>query len=363
MLEVSVSKNGLDPDWDNFLETRPDGCYQQSSLWAKLKSAGGWKPLRLVVKENGAVIGGAQMLLRPVKSLGSVGYVSKGPVVASKDVVVQDYVLDQLDRVAKAQNVRFLKVQPPYGQEDVAERLLERRAIPSEAEVVSPATARVDIRPEPEAILARMSRGRRKAVRRAERDGVTVREGTDADMPTFHRLLRIHSEERGYHPYPESYHRNLYSTFLTGGHACLLIAEYEGEALAAMIILRFGDVVFGMFIVDSGLHMELSAQSLLRWKTILWGKEKGCAWYDFGGISMPIAEAVLKGERIPDTTREGRLARSKMSFGSQVLLRPAACDISYVWPRRLTGRIVPAVMKMQPLVRSLLGGSIHGDYA
>jgi peptidoglycan pentaglycine glycine transferase (the first glycine) len=362
MSEVSVSREGLDPAWDDFLETMPDGCYQQSSLWAGLKSSGGWRPLRAVVKENGHVIGGAQMLLRPIKSFGSVGYISKGPVVASDDLGVQDYVLEQVDRVAKAEGVLYLKVQPPNGEEGLAARLLERGAVPSEEEVVSVATARVDIRPEPEEIMARMSRGRRKAIRRAERDGVVVRKGTEADIVIFHQLLRIHSQQRGYSPYPDNYHRSLYTTFLPGGHSCLLIAEYEGEALAAMIILGFGDVVFGMFIVDSGNRPELSAQSLLRWETILWGKEKGYAWYDFGGISPSIAQAVQNGEHVPDDTREGRLARSKLSFGSQVLLRPGACDISYVWPRRVTGRMIPLVMKMQPLVRSLLGGSLYGDY-
>lgn len=361
MLEVSISKEGLDPEWDSFLETRPDGCYQQSSLWAKLKATIGWKHLRLVARERGGIIGGAQILLRPLRAFGAVGYVSKGPVIASDGPMVQRFVLDQLDRVARKEHILFLKMQPSYGTEDVAQRLLERGALPSETVVVSQATARVDIRPEPEAILARMPSNRRGHIRRAERKGVLVREGTEADMPIFHRLIKIHSQQKGYYPYPKDYHYNLWSIFSSKGRACLLVAEHEGEVLAARMNIAFGDVTFAMFVGDSGRCRELNAQSLLTWKAMLWGKEKGCVWYDFGGVSMCAAKATRNNEPIPDT-RRGRLDKFKLSFGSQLIVRPGAYDVSYVWPRRLTGRMVPAILKMRPLLSSLIGGSLWGDF-
>jgi peptidoglycan pentaglycine glycine transferase (the first glycine) len=362
MLEVSVSKGGPDPEWDGFLEARPDGCYQQSSLWAELKGAFGWKPVRLVVREDGEIVGGVQMLLRSLSIPGAVGYVSKGPVIASNNPKVQGFVLDQVDRVAREEHVRFLKVQPPYGADGVAQRLTDRGALPSDIGVVSRATARVDIRPDPDDILARMGRSRRRAIGRSERKGVTVRRGTDDDLPTFFRLLSIHSDYRGYNTAPEDYYRKLWSVFSREGRSCLLLAEYGREILAVDVVIRFGDVVIGMWVADSGRHMKLNAQSLLCWKTMLWGKEKGCAWYDFGGISLSAARAVMQGKDIPDTTRDGRMAQTKMSFGSQVIVRPGACDISYVWPGRLTCRVVPMLMKARPLLRSLLGGSLYGEF-
>jgi lipid II:glycine glycyltransferase (peptidoglycan interpeptide bridge formation enzyme) len=362
MLEVSVSKRGADPEWDSFLETRPDGCYQQSSLWAELKAAFGWKPVRLVVREDGEIVGGVQMLLRSLPVFGMVGYVSKGPVIARDDPKVQGFVLDQMDRVAREEHILFLKAQPPYRADDVAQRLIERGALPGDIGVVSQATARVDIRPDPDDILARMRNNRRKAIRRAERKGVTVRRGTADDWPAFLRLLSVHSDYRGYGTAPASYYSEVWSVFSREGRSCLLLAEYEHEILAAMLTIYFGDVVVGLWIVDSGRHPKLGAQSLLRWKTMLWGKEKGCSWYDFGGVCMSTARAVMKGEDIPTTTRLERVAWTKMSFGSQAIIRPGACDISYVWPRRLTGRMVPKLMKMQPLLRSLLGGSLYGEF-
>ena len=357
MLKVSVSKKGPDPEWDSFLETRPDCCYQQSSLWAKLKAAGGWKHLRLVVREHDKIVGGVQMLLRPLPLFGVVGYVPKGPIVASDDPAVQEFVLDQLERVARVEHVFFLKMQPPYGAEGLAQRLLERGAYPNDINVVPIATPIVDIRPEPEVILARMPGKRRSNIRRAERRGVTVRSGTEADIPTFHRLMGIHAKRQGYGFASENYIHNLWSLFAPGGHFGLLLAEYEGEALAASTNILFGDTVINQFQADSGRHRNLNANSLLHWKVMLWAKERGCAWYDIGGIDMEVVRAIMNDEPLPTTGPGGR-ASFKMSFGSQMVFRPCAHDVSYLWPRRLTSRMVPVLIKLRPVLDFLIGGSL-----
>jgi peptidoglycan pentaglycine glycine transferase (the first glycine) len=355
MLEVSVSRDGTDHEWDAFLETRPDGCYQQSSLWARGKAAQGWKPLRLVVKNRGEILGGVQALLRPLPLLGAAGYVSKGPVTASGDPVVEEFVLDQLDRVARAEHILSLKVQPPRGSESVVQRLLERGARPSTVTVTPPATWRLDLRPDPEDILAQMHRTARYNIRRAERKGVIVRVGTEADIPTFERVRKIHAERRGYGPAPRGYYRRLWSIF--GDHYRIFLAEYEGQVLAVRSNIIFGDIVYAQHLVDNGLHRNLNAPSLLHWKAMQYGKERGCTWYDFGGIEMHIARAIMNDEPISDT-KAGRAAEFKRSFGGQLVLRPRAYDVSYLWPRRLTVCMIPTLMGMKPVLGFLIGGSL-----
>jgi peptidoglycan pentaglycine glycine transferase (the first glycine) len=356
-MDISISKEGLDPEWDRFLETLPDNLYQQSSLWAKVKAAVGWKHLRLVVRENRRIIGGTQMLLRPLPRFGAVGYVSKGPVVASDDPAVQEFILNQLDRVARAEHILFLKIQPPHGAEELAQRLVERGARPSAIPVTPLATLRVDLRPDPEEILAGMNKYTRRNIRRAEGKGVTVRVGTEADIPTFSRLRKIHGQQRGYDPGPEDYYYSLWDTLATGGHFRFFLAEYDGQVLAANSYIAFGDVVLDYHLPDSGLYKKLNAHTLLQWKGMLWAKECGYIWYDFGGIKMSAARAIMSNGSLPDTI-EGRRAKFKKSFGGQIMLRPGVYDLSFVWPRRLTVRMIPALMKMKPLLSFLVGGSL-----
>jgi peptidoglycan pentaglycine glycine transferase (the first glycine) len=355
-MDISISKEGLDPEWDCFLETLPDNLYPQSSLWAKLKAPGGWKHLRLVVREHDRIVGGVQMLLRSLPLVGTVGYVSKGPVIASDDPAVQEFILNQLDRVARAEHIRFLKVQPAQGAEDLAQRLVERGARPSAIAIGPLATLRVDLRPDPEDIMAQMHRSTRSNIRRAERRGVTVRVGTEADVPTWFRLRKLHAKQRGYDCGSEDYHYRLWSTFSPGDHFCPLVAEYEGQVLAAKSNIAFGDVMLDYHLVDNGLYKELNAPSLLHWRSMLWAKEHGYAWYDFGGLtSIEAARAILNGEPIPDT-KWGRVARFKRSFGGQLMFYPGVYDISYVWPRRLTGQMIPILLNetTKKLLLSLL---------
>lgn len=90
---------------------------------------------------------------------------------------------------------------------------------------------------------------------------------------------------------------------------------------------------------------------------MLWGKKHGCNWFDFGGVRGDYAEALERGEPLPDT-KPARIAWFKHSFGSQLVYRPGVYDVSYVWPRALTLRILPLLPKMQPLLSFLIGGSL-----
>lgn len=358
-MDVLIAKEGLDPEWDHFLEALPDNLYQQSSLWAQVKAQDGWQCLRVVVRDHGQIVGGVQVLLRPLPLYGAVGYVPKGPVVASDNPPIQEFVLDSLDRAAQTEHVLFIKMQPAHGAEAIAQRLLARGARPSKILVTPLSTLRIDLRQEREEILARMNKYTRRNIRRAERDGVTVRMGTEADIPIFIQLQQMHGKRRGYKGPSKDYYYHLWSNLEPGAHFCFFIAEYNGQALAANSYIAFGDTVADYHLADNGLWKELNAPTLLQWKGMVWGKEHGYSWYDFGGIHPTAAEAIVSGAPLPETS-VGRRAKFKHSFGGQILFRPGVYDMSFVWPRPLTIRLVPALIKIKPLLSTLVGGGLSG---
>ena len=360
-MDIHVSHELSDADWDRFLETQPDGCYQQSSLWARLKATGGWRPLRITATDGDQIIGGAQILLRSIGHLGTVGYISKGPVIASDEPTVQDYVLDELDRVCKKERVLFLKIQPSAEGKAIAQRLRMRGAQPSKDAVVPSAVACIDLRPDLEVVLARIKKTRRRAIRYAEQMGISVREGTRADLPTFTHLVRALARLQGFHGYSQEYCQRLGELLIDAGKGCLLMAECEGDVVSAMLCTYFGDVAFPLIVGDSYRCIKLSPQSLLDWRAIVWGKGVGCSWYDLADIDDTVARTIAEGRPIPDT-RAGNLARYKMSFGSRLVFRPKAHDVSYVWPRSLTVRLAPIAARVRPLVKMALGGSLYGDF-
>jgi lipid II:glycine glycyltransferase (peptidoglycan interpeptide bridge formation enzyme) len=356
-MDVSVAKEGLDPEWDLFLEQLPDNIYHQSSLWAKAQASLGWKHIRLVVREHRKIVGGVQMLLRHLPVIGAVGYVPRGPVSVSRDPTLRGFILNQMDRVARAEHILFLKIQPAYGEEDWAQRLLKCGAQPSGLRVTPLATLRIDLRQDPKAILENMHYKTRYNIRRSGRKGLIVRQGTESDLPAFLRLERTHFKLLGSTPAPDKYHYDMYAFLTPPGYFSFSLVEYEGEPVAAGTFMTFGDTIVNKLLVDSNQHRELNPQSLLHWQVMLMAKERGITWYDFGGIDLQAAQTLSNNVPLP-TTRAGRLARFKQSFGGQVIFRPGVYDMSYVWPRRLTIRMVPALIKIKPLLSTLIGGGL-----
>jgi peptidoglycan pentaglycine glycine transferase (the first glycine) len=351
-MDVTISKEVRDPAWDSFLETQPDGLYQQSSLWAEVKALDGWRPLRLIVREDGRIVGGVQALLRDLPLFGTVGYVSKGPVVASDQPEAQKFIVNQLNVLARKVHILFLKIQPPYGADALVQPLSGLGAKPGIVPVTPLATFRSDLRPDPDEIMAQMHRSTRSNIRRAGRRGVEVRVGTEADIETFFHIRRIHAEQRGYDPGSEQTFRRQYRVF--SDHFGLFLAEYEGQPLAAKTNIAFGDVTFDTHLVDNGLHRELNAPSLLHWESMLWGKARGCAWYDFGGIKIHIAQVIMNDQPIPKTS-VGNRAKFKQYFGGELMVRPGVYDLSFIPPRRLTIKLISMLVGLPSLLGPVVG--------
>src|SRR5579862_278675 len=84
---VTVSTTVEDPEWDAFLARTPGGHFGQTSCWARAVMAEGWHVVRVAVLEDSSeqMLAGAQMLVRQLGPLGSIGYVLKGPLLATQN--------------------------------------------------------------------------------------------------------------------------------------------------------------------------------------------------------------------------------------------------------------------------------------
>jgi lipid II:glycine glycyltransferase (peptidoglycan interpeptide bridge formation enzyme) len=91
------------------------GPYQQSSLWAKVKAGQGWRSARMTVTRVGWIHAGAQSLYRAIPLAGAVGFVARGPILASDDPALAATAAEGLQRLAAACNVIYLIVQPTRG--------------------------------------------------------------------------------------------------------------------------------------------------------------------------------------------------------------------------------------------------------
>src|SRR6266550_6845046 len=119
----------------------------------------------------------------------------------------------------------------------------------------------------------------------AERKGVVIREAkNDADFDAYYELLKMTSDRDAFFIHDKDYHREILRRFECKGDAVLYLAEHEGEAIAAKMLIRFGDWTWDMFGASSNNKRNLKATYLLQYRCIQWAKARGCSYFDFRTI-------------------------------------------------------------------------------
>jgi peptidoglycan pentaglycine glycine transferase (the first glycine) len=98
------------------------------------------------------------------------------------------------------------------------------------------------------------------------------------------------------------------------GH--LLIAEFEGDPVAAVYLVRYGQRVIYMYGASTDKERPRMPNHLLQWEAIRWAKAQGCTVYDFWGAPDDFVES----------DRLWGVWRFKEGFSGQVVRHIGAWD-------------------------------------
>jgi lipid II:glycine glycyltransferase (peptidoglycan interpeptide bridge formation enzyme) len=325
---VRVSRDTVDDAWDAFVDTVPGGGHLQTTAWARVKATAGWRATRIVLTRDDAVVGGLQLLCRDLPVGGSIGYVPRGPLEDAAGPARLATVLDALDEVAGRERLILVKLQPPPGGDEMVPALTERGFAPSALEAAPTATVVVDLRRPESAILAAMRSSVRSNIAKSRRKGVTVRAGSEADLPRFSELVAATSRRQGFDPYPPGYYRAIWRSFHPIGRARLLLAEHDGAVLSALLLVAHGDTVVYKMGGWGGSRPGLHPNELAHWTAMQWARERGYAQYDLEGIDLPTARAIARGDAVSAGDVSG-LTHFKLGFGGEVVVLPGAHDRPY----------------------------------
>jgi lipid II:glycine glycyltransferase (peptidoglycan interpeptide bridge formation enzyme) len=325
-IQIWVSSNIHDPLWDDFVGCTPGGHHVQTSLWGQAKAEVGWQVLRIVIKQQERIVAGGQLLVRRKIPFTTIGYMPKGPVYSPGDSALGEIIINELPRVMASYNIQFIAVQPVNENAGLTEVFAGHGFQPSWLELAPTATILLDLSPQPEQILARMKRQTRQNIRRSEREGITIREGNQADLPTFYRLHLATSQRQKYSPYSERYYTYMWQILAPHGYISLILAEFGGESVSALLLVPFGDTVVAKTLGWSGQHAEHRPNDAVFWASIQWAKSHGYRYFDFEGIDRRGAEIMLSGQPLPE-----ELQRTpdffKLGYGGQVVLLPRSFEL------------------------------------
>lgn len=196
-------------------------------------------------------------------------------------------------------------------------------------DVQPPSTVLVDLAPPEDEILAAMKSKTRYNVRLAGKKGVTVRDGRvepsgsrgaeGDDLDSWYALYRETAGRDRIAIHSAGYYRALFETAAAtdGVDVDLLLAEYDAEVLAGIILVRYGMTATYLYGASSNRKRNLMAPYALQWEAMRRAREAGARTYDLFGI--PPADD-------PDHPMHG-LYRFKTGFGGRIVHRPGGWDI------------------------------------
>lgn len=310
-------------EWDRFLRGLPCSSHQQASLWGELKAAQGWSASSLGLRRDGVLVAGVQLLHRTVLRFGRLGYVPRGPVLATEGQQVAKRLMQELAALLAGLRLQYVVIQPPMGARPFTAELVASGFRSTPVQVAPTATILIDVQQSDDDLLMAMRSNTRRGVRIGEKSALRVRSGGASDLPAFHALLAATGKRRGFNPPSLAYIETMWRGFSRDNEIVLLLVELDEELVAGELDLAFGDTLVAKRGAWSGAHKGLRPNELLVWGAIRWARERGLRYYDMDGLHPELAAALTQGTPPPLALQQSHHG-FKASFGGTVVTLPPA---------------------------------------
>lgn len=278
--------------WDSFLATQTFRPFLQSWTMGEVYRDTNQPPLRLEAKDGNQTVGICQALVVPARR-GRHLSVPYGPIVASESVI--EPMVNALKDLATKHNCTFVRLSPfwPEGQQikeakSAPLHLLAEHIWYIPLQQPNPWETGVDgaMRSEEE-IMMGMRKTTRNLVRRAAKDGVTIKRSQDpmADLPVF---IELHEETRKRHkftPYTNAFFEAQVRHFSARNECTMYKAMFEGEVISCSVHMHaFGETSYHHG-ASTHKHAKIPSSYLLQWTAIQDAIARKDRVYNFWGIS------------------------------------------------------------------------------
>jgi lipid II:glycine glycyltransferase (peptidoglycan interpeptide bridge formation enzyme) len=310
----------------SFIESRNSVSFLQTPAWGKAKS--GWQSQSLGWFDQDQIVGAGLVLLRKVPKVKKyLAYLPEGPDLDWTSPSSID-ALDNLVNYLKSIGVFQIKIGPHiwvrrWQAETIKEAIAENKVkrigdLPADdvnqsgLELIAklkkygwhqPKTIESgfgDYQPRfvfqinlesksEEELLTSFNQLWRRNIKKAEKEGVTVRVGTEEDLALFHTCYVETAKRDRFTPRSLSYFKTMWAAMRTenSDRIKVFIAEhpdYQG-AIAATTLTRVGKHSWYSYGASTTAARDLRPSNAIQWAMLKDSLESGSSIYDMRGIS------------------------------------------------------------------------------
>ena len=234
-------------EFDNFAVNHKYGTFMQNSYWGKHKSNSGWKYVLLGVKEKNKIIAGCLLLSRKMPGGKVMHYAPRGYLLDYDNLDLLEEFDKLITDYSKNHNGMLLKIDPyvqrverdadnniiegSFNNEKIIDKLKSLGYKPQDDKIGSQGTQIkwmywINIKDKTiDDIMNDMTNTTKRMIRKNEKNGVVVRDGSYEDLEEFKKVADQTGENRGFATRPLDYLQSMYRELDKGHHIKLVFAD------------------------------------------------------------------------------------------------------------------------------------------
>jgi lipid II:glycine glycyltransferase (peptidoglycan interpeptide bridge formation enzyme) len=282
-------------EWETIIRQFQDSTIYQTWSYGKVRW-GDENLSHLVLKdENKEVIAIAQAVIKKVPLLkAGIAYIPWGPlwkkVGKNNNYELFSNLLKSLKEQYAKKRGLLLRIDPHVIKCDENEhiiKILENEGFKINSKSNPYRTLLMDISPPLTDIRKKLNQKWRNQLNRSEKNNMTVHEGNSIELyDIFLKLQAEMLQRKNYIPgvdYEEF--KQIQANLPEPDKMRIVVCEYEGEPLTATIASAVGDTGIYLLGASGDKGMQMKGAYLAQWLIIKWLQERGCKYYDLGGIN------------------------------------------------------------------------------
>ena len=273
-------------EWDKFVTAHQDANFLQSWDFYEFYFSRGFDIVRRgIYDENNQLVGVYAGEVEPAKR-GRHLAIAGGPIFDWTNQEIKNLIFSDMKQQAKKLKCTFVRVRPQLQNTPENAKIFQQLGFRKAPMYLSVEFAGVlNLENSEEEILKNMRQRLRRALRKAEKNQITIEKTSDPKaIHDFYQIELQTAKRHDFYAFSEDFLTKQFAAFAKNDEAVLYIAKLNGEILAENFMIFYGNEASYHYGVSSELGTKYSGAPLLHMEAMRDARKRGIKRYNFWGI-------------------------------------------------------------------------------
>lgn len=316
--------------WDDFITGHAEANFLHSWAWGEFHESRGNTVVRRILVENEQIIGAYEGQVEKAKR-GTYMAIAGGPILDWSNEEAVKAVFDDIREQGVENDCVFVRVRPQLEESDESRELFKGLGLKPAPIYLSVEHAGViNLNNSEEEVLAGASQNFRRALRKAEKNGVEVEASTNPeDIKTFYEIQLQTAKRHDFVSFSEDFLQKQFAAFAKYDEVRLYTAKFEGEILAQNFMIFYGNEASYHYGVSTQMGTKMSSAPLMHVLAMREARERGIKRYNLWGITGE-DETEHRFYGVSQFKRSFGITELKYLHAHDLVIKPAAYKISHL---------------------------------